>query len=74
MRFYCRDASAHVMVESRIESSSGSEGKPESVVFLLPTEAAIDLFVERLRNLDSNQARVARLKGTVFAGPVNIVQ
>jgi hypothetical protein len=28
MRFYCRDASAHVMVESRIESSSRSEGKP----------------------------------------------
>lgn len=73
MRFYCRDGSAHVMVESRIESSSGAEGKPQSVVLLLPTEAAaIDLFVEELRNLDSNQTRVARLKGMVFAGPMNI--
>jgi hypothetical protein len=68
MRFYCRDASAHVMVESRIESSWAA-GLPQSVVLLLPTEpAAIDLFVEELRAVESNQIAVARLRGTVFAG------
>jgi len=74
MRFYCRDSSAHVVVESRIESSCESEGTRQSAVLCLSTEAAaIDLFVEELRNLDVNRARVARLNGAVVAGPVNTV-
>jgi hypothetical protein len=49
MRFYCRDASVHVMVESRIKSSSDSEGKPQSVLLLPQGRTARRVTLSRLR-------------------------
>jgi len=65
MRFYCRDASGHAYIESRIESDSSS-GKPmQSVSLSLPIEAtAVDTFVDELRRLGSNKSGVAHLERT----------
>ena len=46
-------------------ADSDSAAPRQSVVFVMPTEAAaIDSFVEELRSIDRNQAREARLRGT----------
>lgn len=69
LHFFCSGGAAHVFVESKIESTHNAEGKAQSATLLLPTEAAaIDAFVEDLYRVDSQQTRVASLKGMVFAG------
>jgi hypothetical protein len=65
LRFRACGGAAHVVVESKIEADSDSAAPRQSVVFVMPTEAAaIDSFVEELRSIDRNQAREARLRGT----------
>jgi hypothetical protein len=65
LRFRTCGGAARVVVESRIEANSESAAPRQSVVLVLPTEAAaIDSFVEELRGIDHNQATVARLRGT----------
>lgn len=65
LRFRTCGGAAQVVVESRIEADSDSAAPRQSVVLIMPTEAAaIDSFVEGLRSIDRNQAREARLRGT----------
>ena len=65
LRFRTCGGAARVVVESRIEANSDSAAPRQSVVLVLPTEAAaIDSFVEELRGIDRNQATVARVRGT----------
>ena len=68
LRFGTCGGAARVVVESRIEADSDSAALRQSVALVMPTEAAaIDSFVEELRCIDRNQARVARLRGTPCA-------
>ncbi|MDQ1389804.1 MAG: hypothetical protein QOF56_3258 [Acidobacteriaceae bacterium] len=65
LRFRTCGGAAPVVVESRIEANSDSAAPRQSVVLVLPPEAAaIDSFVEELRGIDRNHATVARLRGT----------
>ena len=64
MRFYCGDRAGHTYVDSKIESGHDSAGKAQSVFMTLTIEpAAVDSFVEELRQLGANQAGQARLNG-----------
>jgi hypothetical protein len=66
MRFYCSDRSGHAYVEARIESGHESTRVVQSVVLLLPLEAAaVDSFVDELRRLDAGIGERASLKGAV---------
>jgi hypothetical protein len=61
LRFRTCGGAAPVVVESRIEANSDSAAPRQSVVLVLPTEAAaIDSFVEELCGIDRNHATVAR--------------
>ncbi len=66
MQFYCADRAGHAYVESKIESDDvDKQGRTiESVVLSLPIEAAaVDSFVEELRQLSAEKAKTARLCG-----------
>jgi hypothetical protein len=63
MRFYCADGAGHAFVDSRIESARGANGKVQSVSLTLAVEpAAVDLFVDELRQLGTSTASMARLR------------
>jgi hypothetical protein len=65
MRFYCADRAGHTYVDSKIESSHDSDGTAQSVFMTVAVEpAALDSFVEELRQLGADQAGQAFLKGS----------
>ena len=66
MRFYCADKSGHAYVDSTIESDYNAAGKIQSVTLSLPVEAAaVDSFVEDLRQTGADRRGVAFLQGAV---------
>ena len=66
MRFYCADRAGHAYVDSRIESEYDPAGKAQSVTMILTIEpAAVDAFVQELRQLGVDQAGQACLRGVM---------
>jgi len=66
MRFYCAGKSGRAYVEAKIESDYNPADKAQSVLLLLPVEAAaIDSFVKELRGLGADRIGNAQLKGAI---------
>jgi hypothetical protein len=64
MRFYCADGAGHALVDSKLESDHGANGRAQSVALTLSVEAsAVDLFIDELRQLGANRAGMACLRG-----------
>lgn len=64
MRFYCADRAGHALVDSKIEADHNSNDRAQSVTLTVSVEAgAVDSFVDELRQLETNRAGSARLKG-----------
>jgi hypothetical protein len=65
MRFWCKDAACHAVVEVRIESDYGGTDKAQSVLLIASVEAAaIDNFVIDLRRVEAEQQGVAFLRAS----------
>lgn len=64
MKFYCIDQAGHAYVESRIESDTESAKVWQVATLVMPVEAAaVDRFVEDLRQLEKEKSGVALLEG-----------
>jgi hypothetical protein len=64
MKFYCADKAGHAYLKSKIESDSESAGVVQCAVISIPIEAAaVDSFVEALRQMERDRAGSALLKG-----------
>lgn len=64
MRFHCVDSSGHAFVEAAMDANFKNGGTIQSAVLAMPFEpAALDVFVQELKDLESVRGDVARLRG-----------
>jgi hypothetical protein len=64
MRYYCVDSAGHAFVDSRIEAGSNQSNPTEYVTLSVAIEAAaVDSFVDELRQMGLTRGGKARLAG-----------
>ena len=64
LRFYCADASGHAYVDTKIESETLPSRPVQYVNLSQPVEAAaVDSFVDELRQIGMRKTGIARLEG-----------
>jgi len=65
MRFYCKDAAGHALVEARIESDYNRTHTAQSTVLFADIEpSAVDTFAAELRRLEADLRGIARLRAS----------